>query len=346
MSFEKNEGASTPGAWLDDNDKYAVVGLSVKLDGNIPTGRIGTCLWVLQDTKFNVPPNWRAWLGSIRTEQVEACNLFLISKLHSLRPNILDDENQKLQQRIIQFYVGLLLASTFAPAHKPVMLSGSRRDEEIDIRQQHDFDCPVPCVFRPYPPIAAKDIQLAAQLAEQIEVLGATPLIGGCWRLFRTLDIYRKTRMIADVLDRLHQYARCIDGLILPDPGKTKQQFKSRTELFIGPHHHEMMGDIYDVRSAVEHLHENRYLEGFSRETRLDFLKKEAIAEHIARTGLARILMSESLWRHFANTSCLAAFWALPEPDRRRIWGSPIDPLDALADFDPQYIHDGLLGGP
>jgi hypothetical protein len=35
----------------------------------------------------------------------------------------------------------------------------------------------------------------------------------------------------------------------LPDPGKTKQKFKSRTELFIGPRHHDMMGEIYDVRS-------------------------------------------------------------------------------------------------
>jgi hypothetical protein len=31
--------------------------------------------------------------------------------------------------------------------------------------------------------------------------------------------------------------------------------------------------------------------------------------------------------------------------ERKKIWGGPIDPLAALADFDPQYIHDGLLGG-
>jgi hypothetical protein len=36
----------------------------------------------------------------------------------------------------------------------------------------------------------------------------------------------------------------------------------------------------------------------------------------------------------------------LPEDERRRIWGEPIDPLEAVADFDPHYIHDGLLGKP
>lgn len=80
-------------------------------------------------------------------------------------------------------------------------------------------------------------------------------------RLFRTLHIYCEARSTPDILDRLRQYCRCIDGLILPKAGETKRQFKSRTELFIGPRHHELMGEIYDVRSAVEHLHENRYLE-------------------------------------------------------------------------------------
>lgn len=75
-----------------------------------------------------------------------------------------------------------------------------------------------------------------------------------------------------------------------PDNGKTKPQFKSRTELFIGARHHDMMGEIYDVCSPVEHLHENQYLEGSDRELRLDLLKKEAVTDHIARTALARII--------------------------------------------------------
>ena len=96
----------------------------------------------------------------------------------------------------------------------------------------------------------------------------------------------------------------------------------------------------------MEHLHDNRYLEGFDRATRLDLVKKEAITGHIARTALARIIRNPALWPYFANTASLASFWALPQTDRRRIWGDPIDQLDALADFDPRYIHDSLLGGP
>ena len=265
-------------SWISDGEKYGLVGLSVKLEGDIPQGTIGPSLWVLAGTTFNMPMQWQEWLGSIRAEQVKSFNLFLLSKRSSARPGILDDENHILKQHAWLFYVGLLLASTFAPAHQPIMLTGSRRDGEIDIRQQADLDLPVSCISRPYPAVLAKDIRIAAELGGKLDAIHTAPLTGGHWRLFRTLDVYREARTNSEILDRLHQFSRCIDGLILPDAGKTKQQFRSRTELFIGPRHHDMMGEIYDVRSAVEHLHENRYLEGFDRATRLDLLKKEAIS--------------------------------------------------------------------
>jgi hypothetical protein len=345
-TFKGDRGRGASATWINDGEKYGLVGLSVKVEGHIPQGTISPNLSVLADTTFNVPSNWQEWLGSIRASEVEDCNLFLLSKQPSSTPDILDAENQKLEQLVWNFYVGLLLASTFAPAHKPVMLTGSRRAGEIDIRQQKDLDSPIPCLFRPYPPVLATDIQLAAQLGEKLDALATAPLPDGHWRLFRTLHVYTEARTNSEIVDRLHQYSRCIDGLILPDAGKTKQQFRSRTELFIGPGHHDMMGEIYDVRSAVEHLHENRYLEGFDRATRLDLLKKEAIIEHVTRTALARIIGNNTLWPHFANTSALARFWELTAAERRQAWNDPIDPMDAIADFNPTYIHDGLLGAP
>ena len=332
--------------WIEDDEKYALVGLGVKTEGDIPEGELAPGLFVLTKTAFHIPAHWREWLGSIRADEVKDCNIFLVSKLRSARPGVLDGENNVLQQCVWNFYVGLLLTSPFATAHKPALLSGTRRDGEIDIRQQTDLDSPVPSIWRPYPAIPADDFQLAARLAAALGDIVTAHLTGGHWRLFRTLHIYCNARTTPDILERLHQYARCIDGLILPDVGQTRKQFKSRTELFIGPRHHDLMGDIYDIRSADEHLHESRYLEGFDRETRLDLVKKEAITEYVARTALARVIGNSSLWKHFANTPALGAFWALPAPDRRRIWGDPVDLLEAIADFDPKYIHDGHLGGP
>ena len=330
--------------WIDDGEKYALVGLQVKLKGAPPPERIAPNLRVLTDTTFDVPPEWREWLGSIRADQVEGSNLFLVSKLESTTPGVLDGENQSLQQRVRHFYAGLLLSAMFSPSHEPVMLTGAREDDAIGVRQQTDLDRPAPQVFRPYPPLVADDIQLAAQLAQKLDAMRPDTEPAQLLRLLRTINIYVKTRAIAELLDRIHQYCRCIDGLILPAIGKTKRQFKSRTQLFIGPTHHDQMGELYDIRSNVEHLHENRYLETFDREVRLDLVAKEAIVEYIIRSALARIICNDALWPHFGNTAALNVFWSLSLDEQRDIWGDPIDPLEALAEFDPKYLHNGRLG--
>ena len=129
--------------WIVDGQKYALVGLSVNVDGNPPEA-VSPNLQVLSDLAFQTPNHWKEWLGSVRAKEVEKCNLFLLSQLASAAPGILDAENQLLQRRVWNFYVGLLLASRFSPSHRPVLITGSCRDGEIDIRQQQDLDSPIP----------------------------------------------------------------------------------------------------------------------------------------------------------------------------------------------------------
>ena len=105
------------------------------------------------------------------------------------------------------------------------------------------------------------------------------------------------------------------------------------------------MGEIYEVRSAVEHLHEDRYLDPLTRPVQVDLIKKEAVIEHIARTTLARIVLNDALWPHFTSKTALAAFWAKPAADRQAIWGDPIDPMDALVEFDERYLPEPQVVG-
>ena len=249
-----------------------------------------------------------------------------------------------LQRRVWHFYVGLLLSVMFSPSHKPVGLTGARLDGVTDIRQHVDLDLPASQIFRPYPPVVEKDIVMAAQIGQKLDAMVSKAVPGGLWRFFRTLHIYIDTRAISELVDRIHQYCRCIEGLIVPVIGETRRQFKSRTELFIGAAHHELMGALYDIRSDIEHLHENRYLEIFDRDVRLELVKKEAIIEYIARTALARIIIQDALWPHLGNTTALKEFWALSPDQRQGLWGDPIDPMVSVAEFDPNCLHDRHLG--
>jgi hypothetical protein len=320
--------------------------LSVSLNDPVPLQEMTSHHWAFADEQFRLPGHWRGWLGTIRTEEVEGSNLFLVSKMRSGALEVVDHEINKLKHRVGHFYSGLLLASPFAPAHKPVMLAGYRQRGEITVRTQDDFDPPIASMVRHYPPVTFAELHLAAKIASQIAAFEAEVSSGASyWRFFRTLRLYLEARTIIDNMERLHQYCRCIEGLIVPDVSKTKKQFKSRTALFIGPRHHEMMGETYDVRSNVEHLHENKHLEIFDREAMLELVKKLEMMEFIARSALVRSALAPTLWPHFANTPVLQAFWALEEPQRRALWGDPIEPTDALVDFDPSFISDGQLGG-
>ena len=100
-----------------------------------------------------MPAHWREWLGTIRTEEVEDSNLFLLSKMRSQAPAIVDAETAELKRHAGHFYAGLLLASPFAPAHKPVMLAGYRQNGEINVRSQDDYEPAIPSMVRPYPPV-------------------------------------------------------------------------------------------------------------------------------------------------------------------------------------------------
>src|SRR5689334_18272797 len=107
-------------SWIADGEKYAVVAMSVKLDDPLPLQEMTPHHWAFADARFDMPAHWREWLGTIRTEEVECSNLFLLSKTQSRALELLDSETAELKRHAGHFYAGLLLASPFAPAHKPV----------------------------------------------------------------------------------------------------------------------------------------------------------------------------------------------------------------------------------
>jgi len=331
--------------WIDDGEKYAVIALSVKLDGLVPFQKMTPHHWAFAGVRFDMPEHWREWLGTIRTEEVERSDLFLLSKMRSQTAEIVDAETAELKYRAGHFYAGFLLVGPFAPAHRPVMLAGYRQNGVINVRSQDDYEPAIPSIVQHHPPVTLADLQLAARIATQIAAIEVSQLPGGHWRLFRVLHLYLEARTIRDNMDRLHQYCRCIDGLIVSKQGEAQKQFKSRTELFIGPRHHTLMGDTYAVRSDIEHLHENRHLEVFDRNARLELVKKLEMMEYIVRSALVRIILEPQLWPHFANTQALQAFWAFDNQQRRALWGPGTNPTDALADFEPRYISDAELGG-
>jgi len=57
-------GQRNSASWIDEGDKYAVIGLSVKLDAPVPLQEMTPQHWAFADAQFDVPAHWREWLGS------------------------------------------------------------------------------------------------------------------------------------------------------------------------------------------------------------------------------------------------------------------------------------------
>src|SRR5581483_6835167 len=94
-------------SWIADGEKYALLGLSVKVtDPKVFRLDLAPNFQIIRGADFGVPEHWRQWLGSIRVEEVEACELFIASKLASATPDVLDGETIQLNNRVWDFYRG------------------------------------------------------------------------------------------------------------------------------------------------------------------------------------------------------------------------------------------------
>jgi len=112
--------------------------------------------------------------------------------------------------------------------------------------------------------------------------------------------------------------------------------------VFIGPKHHELMEQLYKIRSAVEHLHgpEKEVAGTTERERHLSVLKHVAEAEALARYCIQHLLLDRTLWPNFESDSALAMFWKLDPAAQSKKWGQPLR-LDAVAEaFKPNLVRD------
>ena len=137
---------------------------------------------------------------------------------------------------------------------------------------------------------------------------------------------------------RVHQFVRCVEGFVLPEAGKTRRQLVHRTKLFVGPGHESLVGHLFDIRSAVEHLHGplSTIPGGNDIERGLVLLRRAYEAEVLARYCVHRLFSSLALWPHFRGDAALANFWTLSDTKRQNLWGNTLDFKTAVRIFDEE----------
>ncbi|NIZ03447.1 hypothetical protein [Thalassospira lucentensis] len=329
--------------WLEDGQKFAVIGLDLAQEDDCQVHCFGSELLALGPEEFEMDELWRQWIGSIRTEDIQEFGLLLVAKKSSETPKVMDAENQELLSIVGNWMMGLTLARSYWTYRSGYQATGSKVNGQLDVRTFGEIASPARAIVVDDQPITTNQLKTAASIGENLGKFVRAWKNEDC-RLRRCLAIYQSARNSNDILDRIHQFVRCVEGLILPEQGQTKQRFKGKTELFIGPKHHSLMDKLYTVRSAVEHMNDHTLLGAADRESRLEIAKLESSIEYIARTALSRIILSPQLAEYFSDIETLEKFWALDLGDRKELWGEVVNPSDAFAYFDFDRVTNNDLG--
>src|SRR5438067_8751085 len=95
---------------VPDGNKFAMLALTncatdVDSEQTLPRGTVA-----LPGAQNLLDSQWREWLGTLESRQVEQTNLALLRHAPSSHPDLLDNENQELLQEVTDVYALLQLS--------------------------------------------------------------------------------------------------------------------------------------------------------------------------------------------------------------------------------------------
>ena len=270
---------------------------------------------------------WRSQLGDIRFDELQQrCNLVLIRHQRSETLALLDHENTELYMEARRLFCLLQLFGV--PQYdRAVALDGSAEGERINVRQVGEVDRFRKTAGSSRSPVTVRALSAAADVSriwrEVIEVGQDFA------RIRRGLGVLLDGLRQSFGQERLHQCVRAIEASILPQQGKTRRQFISRCQTFAGADSEiaATLGEAFDMRSAVEHVHEwDRALASrpaFDRESLA--MKRTRQIESLACGIYRRILTVPVLREHFRSDDSIGTYWSLSDECRHAVWGETLD---------------------
>jgi hypothetical protein len=203
-------------------EKYALIGFRIIRPIGMDPVHLGAGLWACGRLPFALDGNWKEWIGTVREQAIRHANLFLLAKMRSSQVEIRDGENEKLKNQVFRLYQALLLSASVRVFDAVFLLTGAHRESGPEVRELMEPPAPLSIAGATADAVTPAILRLADRSVIAIAELEA---IGGFQRIGRMYSIYQRALDNPDHVERLHQFCRCIEGLILPDISRTTTQF-------------------------------------------------------------------------------------------------------------------------
>ncbi len=311
---------------FQNKSKFALLTASTFVDLPRSPFRLSGGTWVMPGVPVPDLGIWKQWIGSIRAERLGRANFVLLVEEPSANPEIFDAANQRLRDDLSRLFQLLYLRRGIECTEGIDLLCGSSDHGVSGIRQMSELTA----FFQ------SKGYRRAAITKEWLE--DALALRAGMMAMKANKSEFRRAIRGLSTLfaglkqtgqDRLHQFVRSLEALILPNVGNTKSQFTHRCQTFAraGNDTRSLLLEAFDMRSDTEHLHEwDKAVQNYPADQREDLCwHRTRQIEQLACDAYSRLLRDAALREHFRTDATIAHFWRLQDDQRRSLWGSPLD---------------------
>ena len=277
---------------------------------------------------------WKEWIGTIRTERLSRANLALLVEEPSENPEVVDEVHQRLDKALSDLFYMLHLRPGIEVGEGADLLCGSSIEGIPGIRQMSQMPTFHQSKGWRRAPLTKDWLEEGIVLRSGVTADKAKfrRVIRGLITLFKGLQETGQ--------DRLHQFVRSLEALILPGIGKTKKQFADRSQTFSRARDgtRALLLEAFDMRSDTEHLNAwDKSVQGYPSDQREDVCwQRTRQVERLACDAYARLLRNAALRDRFQTEAAIDTFWKMPEDQRRALWGTPLD----IANEPPMRSYD------
>lgn len=274
-------------------------------------------------------------LGSLDHEKLTNSNFLILATAPTTTPKHGNDDNERLIERTLHLFHGILMHGV--PHHEDgLLISGANVDDRVEV---HTLQ-PLPTYYswrhhllkNGPDDLDEKTIKSAGVVAQGLSFVESQS--GDFCRLKRGIHAWVRAVQERSYFDRLHEFVRATEARLKPKQGETRKQFiYNRCKTLAGDDQQtgNLLGEIYDLRSAAEHLNDwGTVLASIPQTEREQHAGQRAFqAEFLAGRSYIRLLSRTDLREHFRSDDKIERFWKLENTERQQCWGSPVN-LTAL----------------
>lgn len=262
---------------------------------------------------------WRESLGTLRFDEIWNANLVFVSTVPAQTIDLFGEDNKDANDKAFEHWYSFLLIGV-PHCERINAFTGALRDGRAKLQQVGKIPLFYPC---PGTPGLEVDKQTALRETPILNALLDVYAQRGHWkRLKKGFKIFTKGISEKSSYDRVHQFVRSMEALIISVKGGTEKRFIHRCQTFCSASSgaRQILKELYVLRSRVEHLEDwDDLFPDVDENGEIQTLQNMARqAEFLARHTYSLILQSPELLNHFKDDKSLEYFWSLKDHERSR----------------------------